>query len=301
MNVVLIVEDQPVVARLLVRWVETEGASPMLATSAEQALLLASERTPAVALCDVNLPGGRDGFWLAEQLRNLYPATAVVIATGLHQFDHAVMGLRAGVVDYVTKPVTRERLIQALRRALSEHQVRMESMAARNQRASQGGEGTRARAALLAVLNAQGGEAVHRAQRASEVAAKLARALGVSGSDLSIVEDAALLCHINRVDVHGLASKMPHLNSASAIALAAQERFDGTGFPMGLKEEAIPLGARILAVANAYDALVAGAGVTRVASDRAVDIICTESGTQFDPAVLCALKLIERDLCSTAA
>jgi DNA-binding NtrC family response regulator len=128
-SVVLIVEDQAVVARLLVTWVEAEGASPMLATSAEQALLLASERTPAVALCDVNLPGGRDGFWLAEQLRSLHPETAVVMATGLHQFDHAVAGLRAGVVDYVTKPVTRERLMQAVRRAFSEHEARMASLA----------------------------------------------------------------------------------------------------------------------------------------------------------------------------
>jgi putative two-component system response regulator len=132
-SVVLIVEDQAVVARLLVRWLEAEGASPVLATSAEQALLLASERTPAVALCDVNLPGGRDGFWLAEQLRSLHPETAVVMATGLQQFDHAVTGLRAGVVDYVTKPVTRERLMQAVRRAFSEHEARMATLAARNQ------------------------------------------------------------------------------------------------------------------------------------------------------------------------
>lgn len=300
MSVVLIVEDQAVVARLLVRWVEAEGASPMLATSAEQALLLASERTPAVALCDVNLPGGRDGFWLAEQLRSLHPETAVVMATGLHQFDHAVTGLRAGVVDYVTKPVTRERLMQAVRRAFSEHEARIASLAARNQTSSQDSEGTGAKAALLTVLRAQSGAAAQRAQQAADVAAKLSRALGVGASDIALVEDAALLCHINRVDVHGLARKMPHLNSASAIALAAQERFDGTGFPMGLKGTAIPLGARILAVANAYDALVVGAGITRVSPDRAVDTICGESG-KYDPEVLRALQLIKRDLCSTAA
>lgn len=273
----------------------------MLATSAEQALLLASERPPAVALCDVNLPGGRDGFWLAEQLRNLHPATAVVIATGLHQFDHAVMGLRAGVVDYVTKPVSRERLIQAVRRAFGEHQARVASLSMRNQQASQEGEGSGAKAALLTLLRAQSGAAAQRAQQAAEVAAKLARALGIGATDVALVEDAALLCHINRVDVHGLAREMPHLNSASAIAHAAQECFDGTGFPLGLKGAAIPLGARILAVANAYDALVVGAGITRVSPDRAVDTICGGSGTKFDPAVLQALQLIKRDLCSTAA
>ena len=47
------------------------------------------------------------------------------------------------------------------------------------------------------------------------------------------------------------------LSAASAIAVATAERFDGTGFPLGLKGDAIPFGARILAVAEAYDHLVA--------------------------------------------
>jgi len=296
---VLIVEDQAQVARLLLRWVEAEGATAVAATSAEQALLLASQQTPAVALCDVNLPGGRDGFWLAEQLRALHPETAVVMTTGLHYFDAAVAGLRAGVVDYVTKPVSRERLQEALRRALAEHQSRKASSSASESTSDQSGgyQGAPgAKAALLTVLHAQGGAAVHHAQHAADVAAKLARALSLAGRDVALVEYAALLCHIDRVDVHGLARKVPDLSDASAIALASQERFDGSGFPLGLRGSAIPRGARIVAVANAYDALVTGSGGVRVTPEQAVEILCHERAGQFDPAVLRALRISQREL-----
>src|SRR6185295_2946507 len=102
--------------RLMQTWVETEGATTLEAGSAEQALaVLESEGPPAVALCDVNLPG-QDGLWLAGHLHVSYPETAVVMTTAVHEFDAAVTSLQAGVVYYLPKPFTRERLSDALKR-----------------------------------------------------------------------------------------------------------------------------------------------------------------------------------------
>ncbi len=64
---------------------------------------------PAVALCDIRMPG-RDGLWLAEQIRHDAPETAVIMATGVQDVGPAVTSLRQGVIDYLTKPFGRDRL-----------------------------------------------------------------------------------------------------------------------------------------------------------------------------------------------
>jgi len=284
MDHVLIVEDEAPVRRLLHRWLDAEGVSAVEAASAEQGLLLASQAPPAVALCDINLPRGQNGFWLVEQLRLLQPATAIVMTTGVHAFDAAVTGLRAGVTDYVVKPFARERVIEALQRALLEHRSRKASMVEQAHPSSMSD-------ALLAVLRAQGDAAVHRAQRVSRLSVKLAAALNVDGQERVDIERAALLRDVSRLDVHAIARHVPLIAAASAIAVAVEERFDGTGFPERLKGDAIPQGARIVGVADAYDDLVAGQ--MPVAPARAIEILCGERAREFDPDVLHALRTLE--------
>ncbi|OFW14096.1 MAG: hypothetical protein A3F70_01160 [Acidobacteria bacterium RIFCSPLOWO2_12_FULL_67_14] len=299
MSSVLIVEDQAPIARLLQTWAEAEGMAATVAASAEQGLLLAAERAPAVALCDIRLPGGRDGFWLVEQLRVLRPETAVVMTTGLNDFDTAVTGLRMGVTDYIVKPYTREQIKEGLKRALTEHELRRAALPAPD--APEAGElASRVKAALVAVLRAQEGPAVSHAQRVSDLSVRLATALGLSPADVSRVEHTALLCDVERLDIHTLGRKALHLGEASAIAVAVQERFNGSGFPLGLRGEAIPLGARIVGVADAFEELVMGAGPRFDPAD-AVVALCQGRADQFDPAVLEALRQVQQTFQSTAA
>ena len=287
MSDVLIVEDQAPIVRLLKTWVEDEGECVLAAESAEQALVLAAERPPAAALCDINLPGGRDGFWLVEQLHRLSPATAAVMTTGLQRTDAAIAGLYRGAVDYVLKPYTRDRLVGALRRALAEHAARKAGQAA----AAEGARGCPAGAtsALLAVLQAQGGGALALAERVAGRAGQLAASLGLGEQEVTCIEHAALLREVDRLDVHLLARRVPLVGAANAIAVAVQERFDGAGFPLGLRGEAITPGARILAVALAYEELV-GPRIDALTPARAVALLCGARAHEFDPAVLGALR-----------
>ena len=80
---------------------------------------------------------------------------------------------------------------------------------------------------------------------------------------------------------------IPFLVDAATIALAHHENFDGTGYPRGLKGEAIPLGARIVAIANALD-LITSEAPNRVGLSwsAAREEIRRGSGTQFDPAIV---------------
>jgi putative two-component system response regulator len=74
---------------------------------------------------------------------------------------------------------------------------------------------------------------------------------------------------------------------AEGIALSHHERWDGEGYPNNLAGEAIPLGARIVAVADVYDALCHDRPYRRAWSrERVIEKIAVESGKHFDPAVV---------------
>jgi response regulator RpfG family c-di-GMP phosphodiesterase len=81
------------------------------------------------------------------------------------------------------------------------------------------------------------------------------------------------------------------------IVLLHHERFDGTGYPRGLSGDRIPLGARIVAVAEAYDSLVSGGLPHRTALTpaQALREIQAASGTAFDPAVVRAFASVVDD------
>jgi CheY-like chemotaxis protein len=81
MSSVLVVDDEPAVRALTSRWLEAIGFPARAAASADQALEVMASDSAGVVLCDVRMPG-RDGLWLAEQLRTRYPDTAVIMATG---------------------------------------------------------------------------------------------------------------------------------------------------------------------------------------------------------------------------
>jgi HD-GYP domain-containing protein (c-di-GMP phosphodiesterase class II) len=87
------------------------------------------------------------------------------------------------------------------------------------------------------------------------------------------------------------------LEPAIPIILHHHERYDGTGYPKGLKGDEIPMGARILAVANAFEAMVTGRPYRKAMSvEEAAKEIASHAGTQFDPHVVEAfLKVIRNE------
>jgi cyclic di-GMP phosphodiesterase len=308
MTRVLVVEAEAHLRHALRDWIEAEGAIALEAASAEGALDLVEARgAPAVASCDIRLPG-RDGIWLAEQFRILHPQTAVMMTTAQHDLDLAVRGLHAGVVDYLVKPFTRERMVEALQRAVLAHNARR-TLAEMQQEL----EGWRAQVtevqaqlesstsssleALLATRRPHDQDALDRARRIALVAVNLALALQLVEPHLSDIERAVLL----QDPVHpptpdeltslAILKGAPLLARATRIALAAHERYDGSGILHGRRGEEIPLGGRIIAVAAAYDGLVSG--IDRVAPAEAVEMLSRQPALGFDPKVVEALRMLQ--------
>lgn len=325
---VMIVDDEAPVRRLMRRYVEAEGAEAIEAPGAEQALaLMAGTGGTAVALCDIRMPG-RDGLWLAEQLRRLYPHTAVVMTTGVHDFDAAVMSLQTGAVDYVAKPFTKERLHEALarglranasRRALAGLAQELEDRRAQVAQALSEIElnGSTSIDAILAMMQARDPGASSHAHRVARLSVNLALALHVEEPLLSDIERAALLHDVGRLAMpdglmsvsagslspgerallrahplhgHTMVKAVPFLSAASDIAVAVHERLDGSGFPHGLRGAEIPFESRIVAGADVYDELTSGAGRPALTPAAAFEILGATRAAEFDPAVVTALR-----------
>ena len=94
-------------------WVESCGFEAREAVSAEDALEQMARLPADIALCDIHMPG-ENGVWLASQIREQYPCTAVIMASSARDVETAVASLRSEVVDYLLKPFDRERLAEAL-------------------------------------------------------------------------------------------------------------------------------------------------------------------------------------------
>ena len=157
-------------------------------------------------------------------------------------------------------------------------------------------------------------EFIHPAQRMVQLAEATARVMGRSGEDLHLIRLAALLNDIGKIGVPNtilhkpgplteeewaVMSRHPEIGRQvlvqaggifvllSRIVGAHQERWDGSGYPYGLAREAIPLGARILSVVDAYDAMISQRPYREAlpeVSARAELQRC--AGSQFDPQVV---------------
>ena len=121
MSCVLIVDDQPEIRELLIRWISREGYQTAQAADAETALDEMIVRPADVVFCDVLMPG-HGGFWLADRLRERFPDTAIILATGDGNIPPAI-SLQTGVVEYLVKPFSREAALKAVRLGLDWRQM----------------------------------------------------------------------------------------------------------------------------------------------------------------------------------
>lgn len=160
---------------------------------------------------------------------------------------------------------------------------------------------------------------VNHSTKVSKYAVALAKKLGVPDEEIEVIKNAALLHDIGKVGIPqnilvkkeklteaeynlikkhctigtSIISKAPFFEREAPLILYHQERYDGTGYPSGLKGLGIPHGARILTIADAYDAMTTDRTYRgKYSREAAVNELKRLSGVQFDPEMIEAfLKL----------
>jgi putative two-component system response regulator len=300
-------------------------------TSADAAALVA-EHDPDLVLLDLHMPEP-DGFEVMEQLQRLQTSGAplpVIILTADITPEARRRALSCGARDFVTKPFDpvevelRVRNLLAARRheqALAERTDELEHrVRARTREVEESRLEVLDRLALAAEYRDDLTGAHTR--RVATTAAALARKLGLDGQTTRLVELAAPLHDIGKIGVpdavlrksgeldrderaimrrHTLigarmlaSSDSPVLKLAEEIALRHHERWDGAGYPEGLSSYQIPLAARIVAVADVFDALCCSRPYKPPWSiDKAVAEVAAGAGGQFDPDVVRAFEELD--------
>lgn len=299
----------------------------------EEALEWATQHTADLVFVDYLMPelNGIDFVRLLKTLPN-YKAVPVIMITIRKDAETRYAALDAGVTDFINKPVDIYECKARCKNLLTMHQQHialenkshlLESLV----RAATAEIKAREKETLMRLARA--GEhkdydtAMH-LQRMSLYSRALADKIGLSDDEAEIIELAAPLHDIGKIGIpdsillkkgplddlemqqmrtHPLIgyeilqdSPSKYLQKGSEIALAHHERFDGTGYPYSLKGKDIPLAARIVAIADVFDALTSVRPYKEAWSiDKALEYVRNESGKHFDPDLVTAM-LSMRDL-----
>lgn len=313
----LVVDDEPRLRRALARLMETDGFACREAGSGLEALEVLAREPVDLVLSDMRMPG-MDGAALLREVAVRHPDVAMVMITAVAEVDVAVSCLSAGAMDYITKPFVfeevRARVAQALekRRLVRENRGYQERLEER----------VRAQAARIEMLFLASVQSLveslelkdpytrGHSMRVSRYATAIARTLGFDAARVRQIELGGQLHDIGKIGVREDVLNKPgpltpeeyeHIMTHPMlgwrvlrpllgdnpivlnITRSHHERVDGRGVPDGLAGEAIPVEARIVSVADAFDAMMSRRPYRRgLTHEDALAELRRSAGTQFD-------------------
>ncbi|MFN2269110.1 MAG: HD domain-containing phosphohydrolase [Desulfonatronovibrio sp.] len=323
----LIAEDDKISRKTLALYIKKMGYEPLTASDGQEALDLWHENRPRIILTDWNMPG-LDGVELCSMVRQaeMDDYTYIIMITSRGDSDDLIHGFESGVDDYLTKPVNKAEL--AVRLKASERIFSLQSK----------DTVIFAMAKLAETRDPETGLHLERIQSYCRIVSEFLLKNSIypetvnrrfiddifATSPLHDIGKVGIPDHIllkpGRLDEREFEIMKTHatigyetlrstieqnpkanfLRMSADIAKNHHEKWDGSGYPDGLKGEEIPLAARILAVADVYDALASKRVYKDAFSHEKTRAIITEGkGTHFDPVLIDVFLECQDDFAAT--
>ncbi len=318
---ILIVDDEETIREIVSSMLTSANFNCRQAASGMEALaLLDSGEEFELMLSDLMM-ANLDGIGLLEKTKERFPDMPVVMVTAVHDISVALAALRNGAYDYLLKPFEREQLLATVRRALENRRLKLENR-----------EYLTNMELLVEARTEQLRKAMGNLERSYDItlealgdALDLKGALGLSSDEIRVIARGAFLHDIGKMAIpdnilrkpdkltpdevtimrehcfHGyqILKKIPFLAEAAEIVYSHQERFDGTGYPRGLKGEQIPLGARMFSLADTLDAITSNRPYRAAQTvEAAREEIERWAGRQFDPEIVRTFISMDKNIWS---
>jgi putative two-component system response regulator len=300
---ILIVDDDPQIVTMLSRLLSRDGYLVATATNGREALAAVYSLMPDLILLDVGIPE-IDGFAVCERVKNdertaLIPVTML---TGRDDDESHRRGIEAGADDFLAKPFE-----HSILRARIRSQLRIKRLTDQLETTE------RVIFTLANVVEQKDAYTEGHLRRLQAYSGKLAQAAGLDDSLVNAIRYGGILHDIGKIgisesilakpgpltdeEMHAmrqhvvigerLIAEMRFARDIAPIIRGHHERWDGTGYPDRLHGSAIPIGARIVAIVDAYDAMVTDRPYrAALPQAEAIDRLRAGSGTQFDPDLL---------------
>ena len=318
---ILVVDDEEQIRMVISAILGMEEYQVDVAQSGEEALEKLSKDEFGLVISDINM-ARMTGVELLESCRKQYPDLAVVMVTGVDDRDTAIQTLHLGAYGYVTKPFQANELIinvtNALRRRTLELENRRHRLELEHLVEERTIELVKAREESILILSKaaefRDDETAKHTIRIGFFCEMIAGWLGQPESFCKLLRAAAPLHDVGKIGIPDQILLKPGkltdeefdiiknhcrigyrilsestsetFKLGAEIALSHHEKYDGSGYPNGLKEEDIPLSGRIVAVCDVFDALTH----KRIYKDalpieQALEIIEKGQGSHFDPEI----------------
>jgi putative two-component system response regulator len=300
----LLVDDEPMNLQVL-RHILQEDYRLVFAKDGEKAVELAFTEAPHLILLDVMMPG-LTGYEVCQKLKHdvLTAAVPVIFVTALSDPEDEAHGFAVGAVDYLTKPVSPAVVKARVRTHLSLVQID-ELRQSRLQIIRR----------LVLAAEYKDNETGRHVVRMSYISRLLAQKAGFSEIEVENLFNAAPMHDIGKIGTpDAILLKQGALNEeewavmrnhsqvgadilgehssalltmAHNIAMTHHEKWDGSGYPKGLKGKEIPIEGRIVALADVFDALTSPRPYkTAWTMEATVELLRRESGSHFDPELV---------------
>jgi putative two-component system response regulator len=325
---ILIVDDDAISSMAIEGLLSSEPYELYFASNGLDGIAVATTLHPDLILLDVMMPH-MDGFEVCKRIRALSDIAEVpiLLITSLDDQASRISGLQAGADDFITKPYNSVELFARLQtilrlnryRRIVEQQRDLENLHSELLIAYD-----RTIEGWSHALDLRDKEVEGHTNRVTEIALKFARAIGFTEEELAHVRRGGLLHDVGKLGIpdsillkpdkltaeewqimrmhpvyaYQWLSSIAFLLPALDIPYCHHEKWDGTGYPRGLKGEEIPIIARLFAFADVWDALCSDRPYRRAMPRAdALEYIRSQAGSHFDPELTKVfLKLLETDV-----